>query len=140
MLSRVEGKRLVLRVLHVTFGVCRLDAGAVVPSGLLESEFFSITRTPEELSIVAPEEELSQLPAEARIEGGWTCLKVEGPLDLSLTGVLATLSGTLARAGVALFAISTYDTDYLLIKNGNLDSAISALSKAGHTVEGPAGG
>lgn len=137
-LSGMEDQRLTLFVLDETFGVCRLGGEAAVPAGLLDLELCSITRTREELSIVAPEEVLRRvgLPAEARIEGGWACLKVEGPLEFSLVGVLAALSGPLARAGVSLFALSTYDTDYLLVRSAELSRAVAALSEAGHTVAG----
>lgn len=137
ILFAVEDLRLTLSVLDGTFGVCRLDGGAEISARLLDLEFFSITRTGEELSIVAPEAALrsEDLPG-TRVEGGWACLKVEGPLEFSLVGVLAALSGPLARAGVSLFAISTYDTDYLLVGKDDLPAAVAALSEAGHAVAG----
>lgn len=123
-------------MLDGTFGICRLAGNEPVPAGLLDLEFCSITRTPQELSIVAPEEALwrGDLPEEARIEGSWACLMVEGPLDFSLVGVLAALAAPLARAGISVFALSTYDTDYLLVSNGQLSRARAALSEAGHYV------
>lgn len=132
----MERRGLKLTVLDETFGICRLPGETPLPAGLYGRELCSITRAGEELSIVAPEACLrgATLPAEAVIEGGRACLKVEGPLELSLVGVLAELSGALARAGVPLFAISTYDTDYLLVESARLPAAVAALSEAGHSV------
>lgn len=127
-----------LSILDGAFCICRLASGAETPDWVLALDFFSIIRTREELSIVVPEDNLrrAELPAEANIECGWACMKVEGPLDLSLVGVLAELSGALAGAGVPLFAVSTYETDYLLVKNEDLGRSTAALSEAGHTVTG----
>ena len=93
------------------------------------SGFFSMTRTPDELSIVCNEE---IVPDGVACEKGWHCLQVKGPLDFALTGILASLAAPLAEAGISIFAISTYDTDYFLVKE--LDRAIAVLFKAGHNV------
>ena len=85
-----------------------------------------MTRTADELSIVCPEE---QVPGDLTAERDWRAFKVEGPLDFALVGILAELSGALAAAEVSLFAISTYDTDYLLVRAGKLAEAKRALSK-----------
>jgi hypothetical protein len=129
---------LTLAVLSGSFAVCRLDPGSAIPSRLLELDFFSVTRTERETSLVVAEDAPGdlELPAGSRIERGWACLEVAGPLDFSLIGVLATLTGTLAAAGVAVFAISTYDTDYLLVKKQDLGRAMEALSAAGHAARG----
>lgn len=115
------------------FAVCRLDGQEAVPAWALGGDFFSITRTAEELSMVCRE---ADVPEGVTSETEWACLKVEGPLDFSLTGVMAALAGPLADAGISLFAVSTYDTDYLLVKTHALDDAIAALTKAGHKVRG----
>jgi len=106
--------------------------------------FFTVSRTTEELSIVGPEEELGKLSDAAaacsapgskiKIEHGWIAFKVEGPLDFSLVGILSKLATTLAEAGVSIFAISTFDTDYILVKEAQRSEAIRALSHAGHSV------
>lgn len=111
-----------LELLAPEFSITRLDPSAPVPDAV-RGEFVSITRTRDELSIVAPG------------EGGFRCFKVEGPLDFSLVGILASLSATLARAEVPIFAISTFDTDYILIAQPHLDRAIAALERDGHTVQ-----
>lgn len=128
------GQRLKLSVLAETFCICRLERDTALPPDIYGLDFFSVTRTSDELSVVVSEEALSreELPAEAEVEGGWACLKVEGPLELSMVGVLAALSEALAESGVPLFAVSTYETDYLLLKREYLERAISALSDAGH--------
>ncbi|WP_047865944.1 ACT domain-containing protein [Rubrobacter aplysinae] len=131
-----SGPGLTLSALDEGFAVCRLDGASRVPEWVLSLDFFSVTRTPQELSIVAPEEafERARLPAGAKVEGGWACLAVAGPLDFSLVGVLAGLTDALAAAGVSVFAISTYDTDYLLVKEQELARAMEALSAVGHRI------
>lgn len=121
--------RLFVLVEHLA--VCRLSPDSVIPAGTTDAEFFSLTRTPEELSIVCPE---SLAPADTVCERGWRALGLEGPLDFSLVGVLATITSSLAEAGVSVLAISTYDTDYVLVRDEALESAISTLRRAGHEV------
>jgi len=121
-----------LSVFEGRFAVCRLSAQAEIPGWALDEPFFSITRTPDELSIVCPER---SVPAGEACEKGWNCLKVQGPLDLSMTGVMASLAAPLAEAAISIFTISTFDTDYLLVKEEEFESAILALTGAGHTVE-----
>ena len=91
----------------------------------------SLTRTAEELSVVCLED---GIPAATRVEAGWRCLRVHGPLDFELTGVLSSLAGCLADQSVSIFAVSTYDTDYMLVKEESLRTAVKALTAAGHTV------
>ena len=122
-----------LSVLPGTLAVCRLEADAPVPSGITELPFVSITRTQDELSLVVPED---HIPPGCRVEKGWRVLKLQGPIDFNLTGVLASLSGTLARARLSIFAISTYDTDYILVKESDLPNAVAALRKEGHRIDG----
>jgi len=122
-------RSLTLSVLDVTFAVSRLDKGSPVPGWALTGDIFSVTRTPDELSVVCPQ---GSVPAGVLCEGGWKCIKVNGPLDLSLTGILASLAVPLAKAGVPIFAISTYDTDYILVKAADLEKAAVAIRDAGH--------
>jgi hypothetical protein len=102
-------------------------AGFGLPSWI-GGEFWSITRTYDELSIVCPQE---CVPSGVLYEGGWRVLKVLGPLSFALTGILASISGALAEAGISIFALSTYDTDYILVKASQLEGAIEALRKQG---------
>jgi hypothetical protein len=120
-----------LNVLASRLAVCRLPPDEPIPAWAHYGEFTSITRTPDELSIVCAEE---YAPPDARCEFGWRALAVAGPLEFSLTGVLASLAAPLAQARVSIFAISTFDTDYVLVREANLTEAIEALSRAGHTV------
>lgn len=117
------------RVLADPLAVCRLAADAPVPSGLLDGSFLCVARTHDELSIVCPED---HSPNGAVIERGWIALQLQGPFPFSLTGVLASFLQPLAAAQIPIFATSTFDTDYVLIKQANLDPAIVALSAAGH--------
>jgi hypothetical protein len=119
-----------LTVLQDEFSVWRLAADAPLPS-IEAGGLLSITRTDNELSIVSS----SNVPAGVTAETGWRCLRVEGPLSFELTGVLADLSAPLARAGIPIFVISTYDTDYVLVKVTDLESACSALRDEGYTID-----
>jgi len=93
--------------------------------------FWSLTRTPDEVSVVCAE---ADSPKGAVVEGGWSALKVRGPLDFALTGILASIAQPLADAGVAIFAVSTYDTDYVLLRTADLGTAVECLGGAGHEV------
>ncbi|MGB5814756.1 MAG: ACT domain-containing protein [Thermoanaerobaculia bacterium] len=123
-----------LEVLPSLLAVCRLGADDPLPDWALANTFLSITRTSDELSVVCLQE---AVPPEIRFEKGWKCLKVEGPLDFSEIGILASLTSILATAGVSLFALSTFDTDYILVKEGDLQMAETQLGEAGHRVNWP---
>jgi hypothetical protein len=129
----MNGHRLGLELLADRLAVCRLDGEAPVPDWAMRDGFFSITRTGEELSIVCRE---VLVPEGIRAEWGWRALRVAGVLDLSQVGVLASLAAPLAGAGISLFALSTFDTDYLLVKEHELGRAVEGLRAAGHAVHG----
>lgn len=116
-----------LSLLPGRFAVCRLSADAAIPANLLQVQpgFLSITRTADELSIVCAEE---LAPAGAKLQSGWRVFKVEGPLDFALTGVMATLATPLAAAKISLFTVATFDTDYLLVQEQDLEAAVAALA------------
>lgn len=103
-----------------------------VPPPPGDSLFLSVTRTAAELSVVGP---AGLVPDGVPVETGWACLEVEGPLAFELTGVLAGISAPLAAAGVPIFVVSTFDTDYVLVHSGHLERAVAALEGAGHSVE-----
>jgi hypothetical protein len=109
-----------------TLSICRLHASERIPSWALELHegFVSITRTPDELSIVCPDE---AVPPDTVVEEDWRALVVPGPIPFEATGVLAALATPLADAGIPIFAISTYDTDYVLVRSCNLDRALEVL-------------
>jgi hypothetical protein len=121
-----------LCILPGRLAVCRLPPDAPLPKPPHSTSFWSATRTEEELTVVLPEEAAS---TGWKAEKGWRCFKVLGPLDFSLTGILASLAASLAEAGIPIFAISTYDTDYILVKEENLEKAKQALLASGHSVE-----
>jgi hypothetical protein len=122
-----------LDLLPGTFAVARFTADAPVPGWADRGTFVSITRTPDELSIVCEE---AAVPDDVIAQRGFRCLKVHGPLDFGLTGILASIAVPLAQAGISIFAISTYDTDYILLPAGELEAAIKILSHAGHMILG----
>jgi len=122
---------LVLTVDAETFAIARLGADDAVPGWATNSTVYSITKLGDELSIVCPD---GAVPADVRSERGWRCLSVIGPLDFGLTGILASLAAPLAEAEISIFAVSTYDTDALLVKQEQLSVAIETLERAGHSV------
>lgn len=121
-----------LEVLAGRLSVCRIERGAAVSEQDGEP-LWAVIRSPGETTLVAPE---GEEPAGARVEPGWRALRVRGPLDFDLTGVLAELASALASARVPLFALSTYDTDLLLVREDALDDARRALEGRGHRVTG----
>ncbi len=122
---------LTLSILPEEFGICRLESSAGIPAWATVGPFFSITKTTEELSIVCPS---ALIPQGTTFEREWRCLKVHGPLPFDQTGVLSSLAEPLAKAGVSIFALSTYDTDYLLVKDDDLSRTIKVLLLAGNKV------
>ncbi|HJW09734.1 MAG TPA: ACT domain-containing protein [Holophagaceae bacterium] len=120
-----------LILLDPPFAICRLDPNAAPPAWGMEGPFWSVTRTPDELSVVC---EVERVPSHISAEGPWRALKVAGPLDFALTGILASLAHPLAKAGISIFALSTFDTDYLLVKADHLAAAVEALRDAGHRI------
>jgi len=122
---------LTMKLLGESFAVCRLETDEAIPSWAGSGSFFSITRTAEELSVVCPQE---KVPAGVKCETGWKALKVEGPLDFSLIGILSSISSVLAGNGISIFAISTYDTDYILVKDEKTSEAMDLLSAKGYNI------
>ena len=120
-----------LTVLNDEFTIHRFAPTAPVPPAVFERPFYWLGRTDHELSVVC--ESSVELPAD-RHESGWSCLKVNGPIDFAVTGLIAGISGVLASAGVGVFVISTFDTDYVLVKSEALRQAAQALRAAGHEV------
>lgn len=116
---------LTMKLLKDRFAVCRLSNEEEIPHWAKESNFFSITRTLDELSIVCLQ---GDVPDEVQCEKDWSALKVEGPLDFSLIGILSSISTILAENKISIFAISTYDTDYILVKHSEINKAIEVLS------------
>lgn len=120
-----------LSLLPDLLAVCRLEPDAALPAWVAGPGFVNITRTVEELSIVVGQD---RVPDGVTVVAPWQALKVQGPLDFALTGILAAIAVPLAEAAVSLFAIATYDTDYVLVKQDRVEAAIAALTDAGHQV------
>ena len=117
-------------ILRQNFAIARLEPNADLPSAVLASPgFLSITRTADELSIVCAEDVAAGL---ARVDKAWRAIKVQGPFAFDQTGVLASFLEPLAVAAIGIFAVSTFDTDYILVKSANLEGAVAALKGAGH--------
>jgi uncharacterized protein len=129
------------RVLIERLAVCRFASNAPIPAWALEGGFFCVVRTRDELSIVCGEDACREdrMPDGVLADRGWVALKLEGPFPFSMTGVLASFLQPLAEARIPIFAISTFDTDYVLIKRENLERAVAALGAAGHEKVGESG-
>ena len=126
-------QRLTLTLLPGRFAVCRLPPDAPLPAGWDGGPFACAARATEELSIVCDE---AAAPAGARVEPGWRAFKLEGPFPFEATGILASVAGPLADAGVGIFAVSTFDTDYVMVKEPQLGLAVRSLGVAGHDLIG----
>ncbi len=124
--------KLTLAILDGEYTVHRFSPEKDIPSSVLKNDFFSIIKTDDELSIVCD----ASLPfASEKSESGWACMKVLGPLDFALTGILAKIFTILAETRISIFALSTYDTDYILVKKDGLAAAKEVLQRAGYIFE-----
>lgn len=120
-----------VELLPNTFAICRLAPDLAIPDWA-QGEFVSITRTPEELSIVCREE---NVPGGVQAERNRRCLRIVGKLDFSLVGVIAALTKVLANANISVFLVSTYDTDYFLVRQLDVNRTVAAFEKAGHSLQ-----
>ena len=120
--------KLQLTILENLYTIHRFPPNHKIPDQVYESEFYSISKSEEELSVVCSSS--IQLNSK-KSEVGWSCIKVIGPLDFSLTGILAEISSVLAKSEISIFAISTFDTDYILVKLEKLPFAKKALLESG---------
>ncbi len=120
-----------LYLLPQVFAICRLETESALPHWLQADHFFSITSTPDELSIVCLAE---SVPIDVQADRSWRCFKLQGPFEFSLTGILNSVTIPLSDADIGIFAVSTYDTDYVLVKEDALQQALSVLKDAGHTL------
>jgi len=124
--------KLNLKVLRSNYAVCRLDPQSEVPSWAFQGDFYTVSKTQEELSIVC---QVMLVPSAIKAEKEWRVFKIEGPFAFTQIGILNAVTSVLASNGISLFAISTFDTDYILVKCLDLDRAIDALRQAGHSVD-----
>ena len=115
-----------LNILPDRFAVCKVNREEKLVAWITASPFFCITRTYDELSIVCLEE---YVPNGIKSEKGWRAIKFEGPLDFRLVGILNSVTSPLAKAQISVYAISTYETDYVLVKAAQLEKAVEELLK-----------
>ena len=121
-----------LELLDQEFAVHRFPPAKEIPAQVFDSSFYWIGKTDDELSIVC---DASIELAGGEVSRGWACLRVLGPIDFSETGILAGLSAVLAAAGISIFALSTFDTDYILIPRALREKAVSALDTHGYQIQ-----
>jgi uncharacterized protein len=122
-----------LHTLDELYAIVRLEPDAELPDWVQSGHFWSATRSESELSVVCREEDV---PTDASAERGWCALELAGPLDFSLTGVVAALVSPLAEAAVPILILSTFETDYLFVRERDLERSVDALAEAGHSVDG----
>jgi hypothetical protein len=115
-------------VLPERLAICRLDASAAVPPWAEQGTFVSVTRTREELTVICPE---NHITPDIEASRGWRAFKLEGPFDLELVGLLVSVAAPLAQAAVSILPLGTYETDYVLVRQTQLESAIRALRFSG---------
>lgn len=122
-----------LTVFSNIYSIHQFKPGSTLPSWIYSSDFYSITRTRDELSVVTAQTG-SELK-EVKTSEGWKILKIQGPLDFSIVGVISEISGILKKKGISLFVISTYETDFLMVKKENVGKTCKALEEEGHIIE-----
>jgi hypothetical protein len=127
----MNNRKLSLKILPHRMAVCRFEPAAPLPEWIGDAGFYSVTRTESELTVVCPETCLA--PGTAG-EAGWRCFRVQGLLDFSEIGIILSLTQPLSENGVAVFVISTFDTDYFMVKEKDLARAIDALTAKGHEI------
>lgn len=126
------GKRVLkLQLLDPEFGILELDTNENIPDWVLCQDMYALTRTDTEITIVCP---FSEIPGHVHCDSGWKCLKIEGVFDFNEIGIIANISTILAQNDISVYVISTYKTDYILIKEKHVNRAIGALQEKGHRV------
>ena len=117
----MKDQKLTLSILPETFTICRLDRNAPVPDWATKGNFYSITRTQDELSILC---DAKFVPENIKQDSGWRAFKLEGPIDLTSTGILASLVDPLSEANISILVVSSYDTDYILVRTKRFKQAL----------------
>ena len=129
-MSQAAARPVDFSILPGEFVVCRLPADTPLPAWTHASPFSSVTRTTDELSVICP---AGHVPAEVRTERGWTLLGLHGPFPFDAVGILSSVLGPLAGAGIPILAVSTFDTDYVLVRTAQLPRALQVLTAVGCT-------
>jgi hypothetical protein len=125
----MDHPKLKLSLLPQTYAICSFPPDFTFPAIDAVSSILSITKTSKETTIVCDE---NRIPGDCRKSENWKCIKIEGSFDLDAIGVVAGISKPLAESRISIYVVSTYDTDYVLIKAKDIDRAVSCLSKCGH--------
>ena len=124
---------LTLKILKNFYAICRFDTDSPLPEWLSKSDFYSLTRTRDELSVVCNQAVIDP-DNQFLMDKDWRCIKINNLLDLSLIGIIADIADTLKEKKIPIFTISTYDTDYILVKNKQLDLAFKSLKSKGYKI------
>ena len=127
-------RKLQLSLLDEVYGICIFPNNAPVPEWAVTASLYSITRTKKELTIVCPQ---SVIPSDCEYDSNWRCFRIDGSFDLNQVGVISSLAAPLAQAGVSIFVVSSYDTDYFLVTGEKVEKAIAVLSDNGHLIVRP---
>jgi len=124
-------RQLQLSLLKETYGICVFPSNAIIPEWALMTSLCSITRTKKDLTIVCPQ---NIIPPDSESDLNWRCFRIDGTFDLNQIGVISSLAAPLAQADISIFVISTYDTDYILVKDQKVEHAVSVLIDYGHMI------
>ena len=127
-------RQLQLSLLDKIYGICVFENDAPIPDWAAMTSFCSITRTQEELTIVCPQ---NIIPSDCEYDADWRCFRIDGSFDLNQIGVISSLAAPLAEAGISIFVVSSYDTDYILVKDQKVEQAVTVLSDNGHLIVRP---
>jgi hypothetical protein len=130
--KRIKKNVLEIAVLSKIYSIYRFPSGKVIPQWIYSSDFYSITKTRDELSLIAEHTDL--IPKDILVNTDWRILKVKGPLDFSLIGIIADISAVFKENKISIFVISTYDTDYILLKEKDLNKGTKALTEMGYSI------
>lgn len=131
-MCRMNGSGRSYSLLQDTFAICRLDKNSSLPGWAVGGEFWSISRTPDELSVVCPQ---GAVPGGVDHDAGWRCLKVDSPFEFDLAGMISSMAVPLVQAGKDLFVVATQDSDYLMVRERDLEDATDELARAGFSLD-----
>ena len=127
----MQKRQLQLSLLKETYGICVFPNTAPIPEWSVKTSLCSITRTNKELTIVCSQ---SIIPSDCEYNPNWRCFRIDGSFDLNQIGIISSLAAPLAQADISIFVISTYDTDYILVKEEKVERAIAVLNDYGNEV------
>jgi hypothetical protein len=129
----MRDRQLQLSLLDEIYGICVFENGTPIPEWAAAASFCSITRTQKELTVVCPQ---NIIASDCECDADWMCFRVDGSFDLNQIGVISSLAAPLAQAGISIFVVSSYDTDYILVKKGKGEQAVTVLTNSGHSIAG----